>query len=366
MEVRGNCSAQGYHSVVKEATKFSRKLGLELTLTHPVLICRTEGGVVVQDFKVKQKLRSTQQEKLKEQVAGQPWHGKLLAFRWEEEKRGGCTSEARHYVSFSWLKQWRTCLTYVLAGVYELYEQLLRTRVYQAKKTRTGPGDRTLYGLCAEAPETVAHILAGCLALVQSKYLQRHNAVLKIIFFEMLHTLDIVDSVPSWYSSVEPKPVYESDWAQAFGDVPVYANNVEVRSNRVDAPDVDNTAKSIKLLEMSCPWLAIKEIKSCEKTEKYASLQLELKRQFAGHQVKINIIMDVLVGYNKEVESNINGLVGPSSRKEMVLRMQKTVLSQSLHIACHVKALAVKQPVQRLHDYFKLGFKKDLKKNVLF
>ena len=88
----------------------------------------------------------------------------------------------------------------MIAGVYELYEQLLPTRVYQAKKTRTGPSDRTLCRLCGKASETVAHILAGCPALAQSKYLQRHNAVLKIVFFEMLNTLDLVDSLPPWYS----------------------------------------------------------------------------------------------------------------------------------------------------------------------
>ena len=67
----------------------------------------------------------------------------------------------------------------------------------------------------------------------------------------------------------------------------------------VNARIVDRTASSIMLLEMSCPWLANKEIKSCEKTEKYAPLRLELKRQLAGYQVKqVNIIMDVLGGYN--------------------------------------------------------------------
>ena len=65
--------------------------------------------------------------------------------------------------------------------------------------------------------------------------------------------------------------------------------------------------------------------------------------------------MDELGRYNKELEGNVNGLVGSSRGKEMALRMQKTVLSQSLHI--HVtlrhKALAVKQPHQRLRDYLK-------------
>ena len=69
--------------------------------------------------------------------------------------------------------------------------------------------------LCGKATESVGHILAGCSALAQSKYLQRHNAVLKILFFEMLCILDLIDSVPPWYSPTEPKPVYDRERPRA-------------------------------------------------------------------------------------------------------------------------------------------------------
>ena len=153
--------------------------------------------------------------------------------------------------------------------------------------------------LCGKAAESVGHILAGCSALAQSKYLQRHNAVLKILFFEMLYSLDLIDSVSPWYSPTEPKPVYENDHAKAFWDVPVYADHVEVRANRIDARIIDNSAKTVILLEMSYPWPDNRTSKSYEKTEKYAPLRLELKRQFQGFKVKqFNIIMDVLGGYS--------------------------------------------------------------------
>ena len=132
----------------------------------------------------------------------------------------------------------------------------------------------------------------------------------------------------------------QNDQAQAFWDVPVYADHVTVRANRVDARIVDSTAKSVTLLEMSFPWLNNKETRSCEKTEKYASLQLELKRQFPGYQVKqFNITMDVLGGYSKELESTIRSPVGVSRGREVLLKMQKVVLSQSLNIARYFKLL---------------------------
>ena len=131
-----------------------------------------------------------------------------------------------------------------------------------------------------------------------------------------------------------------NDQVQAVWDAPVYADHVTVRANRVDAWILDSTAKPVTLLEMSCPWLNNKETKSCEKMEKYTPLRLELKRQFPGYQVKqFNIIMDVLGGYSKELESTIRSLVGVPRGREVLLKMQKVVLSQSLNIVRHFKVL---------------------------
>ena len=323
--------ALGHNSLIKEATHFSSSLGLELNLNYPTLSCCTEEGEVVEYSKIKQKLRSAQQEKLKEQVAGQNWQGELIVSRWEDTEQGnGC---------FGWLRKWKTCRTFVAAGVYDLYEQLLPTRVYYSKKTRTGPEIEIMCRLCGKAAESVGHILAGCSALAQSKYLQRQNAVLKILFFEMLCSLDLIHSVPPWYSPPEPKSVYENDRAQAFWNVPVYADHVEVRANRIDARIVDNSAKTVILLEMSCPWPDNRTSKSYEKTKKYAPLRVELKKQFQAFKVKqFNIIIDVLGGYSKDLESTIRTLKGSRS-KQVLLKTQKAALSSSLNIARHFKVM---------------------------
>ena len=69
----------------------------------------------------------------------------------------------------------------------------------------------------------MAHVIAGCSALAQSKYLEGHNAALKVLYFELLRDLKLVDEVPPWYSKVQPKPLYESQDVQAFWDIPVFA-----------------------------------------------------------------------------------------------------------------------------------------------
>ena len=172
--------------------------------------------------------------------------------------------------------------------------------------------------------------------------MHRHNTVLKIVFYEILYTLDLIDSIPPRYLDAELKSYYENERAHAFWDVLLYADHVEVRANRIDRIDtrvVDHMEKTVILLEMSCPWSNNKETKSAEKFEKYAPLRLEQKRQFLGYEVKqFNIIIDVLGGYSEELERTMIALTG-SRRKEVLLKMQKARLSSTLNIARHFKVM---------------------------
>ena len=52
---------------------------------------------------------------------------------------------------------------------------------------------------------------------------------LKVLFFEKLRDLELIDAVSPWYSSVDPKPVYESPEAKAFWDVPLYTEHSHVK-----------------------------------------------------------------------------------------------------------------------------------------
>ena len=49
--------------------------------------------------------------------------------------------------------------------------------------------------LCGKVAESVAHVLAGYSFLVQTKYLYRHNAALKILFFELLREDGLIEKV---------------------------------------------------------------------------------------------------------------------------------------------------------------------------
>ena len=174
---------------------------------------------------------------------------------------------------------------------------LLPTKLYASKKTKTHTGGDEKCRLRRKAQESVAHVLSGCSGLVQSLYLTKDNAALKILFFEMLKGYQLADAIPSWYLPVQPKPVYQGDEVTAYWGVPVFAEYLQVRAKRVDARFVDRENKEVMLIEMSCPWMDNRKQKEEEKTLNYARLRLELNRQHPGYKIRqFNIVIDALVG----------------------------------------------------------------------
>ena len=204
--------------------------------------------------------------KLQKEVHSQKWQGKVLSAREEHED---LNFEGR----FWWLSEWQNCPTHTMAGLFELYEQLLPTRLYASQKMGKDSTGAVTCRLCVRASESVPHVLAGCTALAQNKYLTRHNVALKTLFFEIIHDLGLIESVPPWCSPVKPKPVYEADSAKAFWDLPIFAVHEEVTANRVDADIIDHQKKRIITLEMSCPWITNRTKKTVKK----------LKQQYQGY-----------------------------------------------------------------------------------
>ena len=87
----------------------------------------------------------------------------------------------------------------------------------------------------------------------------------------------------------------ESPDAQAYWDVPVYADHTCVKANRVDALFADHKGKKVWAVEISCPWVENPGKKDEEKTIKYGPLRWELRKQYPGYNIdQRNIVIDVL------------------------------------------------------------------------
>ena len=79
--------------------------------------------------------------------------------------------------------------------------------------------------------------------MAQTKYLERHNHALNILFFQLLRSLNLTHKSSPWYSPIKPKPVYENEQAVAYWDVPQIADHTTVAANRRDITVVDKVRK---------------------------------------------------------------------------------------------------------------------------
>ena len=145
---------------------------------------------------------------------------------------------------------------------------------------QTSTDGEVLCRLCGKVAESVAHVLAGCFSQAQTKYLYRHNAALKILFFELLREHGLIEEVPPWYSPAMPKPAYQNTTSEAFWDIPIYAEHNEVRVNLIDARLVSHERKEVYRIEMSCPWIESRAKKDEEKTLKYGPMMWKLKQRY--------------------------------------------------------------------------------------
>ena len=155
----------------------------------------------------------------------------------------------------------------------------------------------------------------------------------------MIRALDLVTSEVPWFSKIQPKPLNENERAITYWDIPLYADNTQVKTNRIDATIVDKENKKVSVRDMSYPWVEDREEKDAENTTKYGPLRWEFEQRYPEYHVtQFNIIVDVLGGYSRDVRKALKELVGDKSDTK-ALQIQKSVTTSSLNIARHFKLL---------------------------
>ena len=155
---------RGFASNLKDAHRYAEELATTLTLERAESLCSSQSNPEkkITGHHVKQHLKEAVSTGLMEKVVDQKWHGHLLSSRWSDDQlsKHGC---------FAWLSEWSCAPSHTVEGVMELYERLLPTRVYAAYKTGKCDQNNIMCRMCGNAPECVAHVLAGCLLLAQTK-----------------------------------------------------------------------------------------------------------------------------------------------------------------------------------------------------
>ena len=149
---------KGRRSMVKDVKKYASEFGLKLSLVHPqpLITCLMKDEEVPVK-KIGVWLKTAAAERNVEEMKVEGWQESLLSERWEDQEVGE--------ECFSWMSEWKTAPTHTIAGLQELYQQLLSTKVYHQKKTGTHKSQDVKCRMCGKAQQ--AHVLAGCGASVK-------------------------------------------------------------------------------------------------------------------------------------------------------------------------------------------------------
>ena len=92
-----------------------------INFPNPVAVA---DGKQVEAKKVKQAIYKARQQEIQSTVSEERWQGKLIKNRCDDEE-----------VKLNSL--WKNAPTHTIAGVQELYQQLLPTKVYYNRKTKS-------------------------------------------------------------------------------------------------------------------------------------------------------------------------------------------------------------------------------------
>ena len=118
---------------------------MRLTLEYPDPKSYTEDDKEIQGRKIG--IWTTAAQQMREER----WQGKLLNNRWEDDDL--------NTGYFNWLSKWKTAPSHTIADVHEHYQELLPTKLYHHKKTRTNSNPDVQCRLCGKTKESVSHIL---------------------------------------------------------------------------------------------------------------------------------------------------------------------------------------------------------------
>ena len=120
----------------------SLSTGLRLELQYPQPVGVTEAGNVIDRKKFSGWSKKVNQKRGCAEIDSERWQGKSIVERWKDED---VDEEC-----FAW-KDWKTAPIKTVAGLQELYQQLLPTKLYAPRKTKTHTGDDEKCRLCRKA-----------------------------------------------------------------------------------------------------------------------------------------------------------------------------------------------------------------------
>ena len=147
------------------------------------------------------------------------------------------------------------------------------------------PVSTILCRFCHTREETIQHLLAGCEALIPTKYLYRHNTVAKVVHWHLCKIFHVQLDVTSWRDH-QPLPVVENNEIKLLWDFGMVTDHT-ISHNRPDITVFLRRDHRILFVEIACPANVNILAKEDEKILKYQGLAGKVS---TGYNQPVDII----------------------------------------------------------------------------
>ena len=198
-------------------------------------------------------------------VHREQWHHKSLHGQWPQ------LMDRLKADSFEWLQS---------AHLKPVTEALITAAQDQALHTRwlgyhiLGSTNSDLYRRCYQFSETIKHIGAGCPAMAQSVYLERHNTVASSVHWNLCYMCGFPCSDQWWLH--QPEAVLDNSDYKLLYDFNIFTDH-KITARCPDLVLMDKQLQCTKLIDVACMMDRHVVEKHREKIEKYLVLAVELQ-----------------------------------------------------------------------------------------
>ena len=196
--------------------------------------------------------------------------------------------EHLHHESYNIAKVWPNIPNIVYSVHTSIVQQLITTKVYNAKKVQSG-GEDFSCSFCHVKKETVPHIMCSCSV--------RHDRMLLPVYYAILKTPGSTnneeDETIPWYRGLQPKRCVETKEVKVLWNIPLHLDVVpKDGANKPDIAICNKKERQWLIFQGTVCNIGQIQERDKLKTEKYADLRASLKRLYPGYNaIQINCLI---------------------------------------------------------------------------
>jgi len=229
-------------------------------------------------------------------------------------------------MTFHWLKS--SSLRPNTEGlIVAVQDQAIATRNYQSIWA-AGNGGRCR--MCGEEKETVPHIISACPSLARTKYIERHDRVVKYLHWALCKENKIKE-VSRQYGAHQLITFCRNERMRLYWEFTIPTAH-KIRHNRPDLILVNEALQRVWLIDVSIPFDSNIKVKEEEKISKYEALRVEVERTWKMRAKVVPVVVGAIGGIGKDLQKYLTQV----SSTATIAIVQKEALIGTAAVARYV------------------------------